>query len=103
MSGLNPDGKPDQGFVYGDANNDSVLDRVVPESFASTVLNFSVLPPPPHLAYQLRLHQGNLRYSFHPVGSRIIQIIVYSLLWVLPIVSATLGIWIYVSAPSFQS
>lgn len=94
---MNPDGKPDQSFVYGDANNDSVLDRVIPEALAPTVLNFSTSPPSPYLAYNLRVNQATLRYSFEPVGSRIIQIITFSLLWILPLLSAALGIWVYVS------
>lgn len=73
-----------------------MLDRVIPEALAPTVLNFSVPPPSPHLAYKLLVHQGTLRYSFVPVGSRIVQIITFSLLWVLPVFSAAVGIWIYV-------
>lgn len=97
---MNPDGKPDQSFVFGDADNDSVIDRVIPEALAPTVLNFSTLPPSPYLAYKLTLNQGTLRYSFIPTGSRVVQVITYSLLWLLPVLSATLGIWFYVSATS---
>lgn len=96
--GMNPDGKPDQTFVYGDMDNDSVLDRALPGSLAPTTLNLTDLPPSPHLAWSIELDEASLRYKFVPQGSRLVQILVFSLLWALPIVAAALAIWVYMGA-----
>ena len=96
--GMNPDGKPDQGFVYGDIDGDKVLDRNVPASLSPTILNLTDLPPSPYMAYRVELDEGNLHYTLVPEGSRIIQIVVYALLWALSVVSATLAIWVYMGS-----
>jgi alpha-1,3-glucan synthase len=96
--GTNPDGKPDQTFVYGDVDEDKVLDRVLPDSLSPAVLNITDLPPSPHLAYRIEVHENRLRYELVPAGSRIVQIIFFSLLWVLPILTGTLATWIYMGA-----
>lgn len=56
--GMNPDGKPDQGFIYGDVDNDTILDRQLPASLASTVINITGEPPSPYLAYRVELNEG---------------------------------------------
>jgi alpha-1,3-glucan synthase len=96
--GMNPDGQPDQTFVYGDMDNDSVLDRALPGSLSATVLNLSSLPPSPYTSWTVHLDEATLRYEVKPDGSRLVQIIVYALLWALPIVAAALAIWIYMGA-----
>jgi alpha-1,3-glucan synthase len=95
--GMNPDGKPDQTFVYGDLDGDNVLDRALPGALSSTVLNFS-LPPSPHVAWSIKLDEASMRYELVPAGSRLVQILVFALLWALPIVAASLAIWIYMGA-----
>jgi alpha-1,3-glucan synthase len=96
--GMNPDDQPDQTFVYGDMDNDSVLDRALPGSLSPTVLNLTHLPPSPYTAWSVHLDEATLRYEVKPEGSRLVQILVYALLWALPIVAAALAIWIYMGA-----
>ena len=96
--GMDPDGQPDQGWVYGDADNDTVLDRSLPGALSQTTLNFTKLPPSPYIAFRVQLDESTLRYTFVPEGSRLIQIIVFALLWVLPLLASILGIWIYMGA-----
>ncbi|KAF2179311.1 glycosyltransferase family 5 protein [Zopfia rhizophila CBS 207.26] len=96
--GVNPDGKPDSGFVMGDIDNDSVLDRLPPDSLAKNVLNISTVPPPPHLAYRIELDDANLSYRFVPTGNRFIQVLLFGLSWSLPVLTATISIWTYMGA-----
>ena len=96
--GVNPDGHPDQTFVYGDSDGDGVLDRSLPGSLSPTMLNISDLPPYPHVAYRIELDEANLRWKLMGEGSRIFQILVYSLLWTMPILTSVLAIWVYMGA-----
>lgn len=96
--GMNPDGHPDRTFVYGDSDSDGVLDRSLPGSLSPTMLNISKLPSYPHMAYRIELDEPNLRWRLVGEGSRILQILVYSLLWAVPMLSAVLAIWIYMGA-----
>jgi hypothetical protein len=48
---MNPDGKPDAGFIFGDVDKD----RQLPDSLATNVLNMSILPARPHLAYRIEI------------------------------------------------
>jgi alpha-1,3-glucan synthase len=96
--GIGPDGHPDQTFVYGDSDGDGVLDRSLPGSLSATMLNISKLPPYPHMAYRIELDEASMRYQIVGEGSRILQILVFSLLWSLPVLSAVLAIWIYMGA-----
>ena len=91
--GIGLDGHPDQTFVYGDSDNDSVLDRALPGSLSPTMLNLSVLPPYPHVAYRIEVDEANMRWQLVSEGSRLLQILVFSLLWTLPILIAVLAIW----------
>ncbi|KAI9742079.1 MAG: Cell wall alpha-1,3-glucan synthase ags1 [Cirrosporium novae-zelandiae] len=96
--GMNPDGKPDQSFIYGDIDDDNVLDRMPPDSLVESVVNFTTLPPSPYLAYQMELDDGNYKYRLVPVGSRLQQIIVYALLWSIPLATAAISVWTYMGA-----
>ena len=83
--GMNPDGQPDQTRVYGDIDNDFVLDRIPPLSLLENTINITKSPPSPHLAWQIALNDANMRYELIPVGSRWVQLVLYVLLWVIPI------------------
>ncbi|KAK4539476.1 hypothetical protein LTR36_010912 [Oleoguttula mirabilis] len=96
--GVNPDGKPDQTFVYGDVDGDNVLDRLLPGSLAPTLLNLTTLPPSPYLAFRLEVDEGSLRYQLVPTGNRMAQLLVFALLWALPILTAASATWIYMGA-----
>jgi alpha-1,3-glucan synthase len=96
--GMNPDGKPDAGWVFGDVDNDTVLDRQPPDALANYVVNMTVAPPAPHLAYRIVINDADMRYKFIPTGLRHIQVIEFGLLWTLPVLTAAISIWIYMGA-----
>lgn len=93
--GVNPDGKPDQTFVMGDADGDSVLDRLPPSSLSAVVLNVTEQPPKPHLGWRFVIHDGSLRFTIHPSGNMWVQLILYILLWTVPVLTASVSCWLY--------
>ena len=93
--GVNPDGQPDQTGVFGDVDKDNILDRMPPSSLAPTLLNITTVPPSPYLAWQLTVNDATYRYDIVPVGNRYSQLIMYCVMWVLPVVSAALGVWAF--------
>ncbi|TKA69838.1 hypothetical protein B0A49_07425 [Cryomyces minteri] len=96
--GMNPDGLPDQSFVFGDVDNDTVLDRLPPDSLAPAVVNFTSLPPSPFLAYRMELNDGDYRFRRVPVGSRFHQVLLFALLWTIPVLTGATSIWTYMGA-----
>ncbi|KAG9187849.1 alpha-1,3-glucan synthase [Alternaria panax] len=96
--GMNPGGKPDTGFVFGDVNKDGIMDRMPPDSLAKNVLNMSTLPPRPYLAYRVEIDDTTMAYKFVYVGNRIVQLILFVLLLSLPVATAAISIWIYKGA-----
>jgi alpha-1,3-glucan synthase len=95
--GTNPDGQPDQTMVFGDVRNNSVLDRMLPDSLGETQINFT-FPPAPFLAYRLEVNDGMLSFQRVPVGSRVTQTVVFALLWAIPAATGILSVWIYMVA-----
>jgi alpha-1,3-glucan synthase len=93
--GMNPDGQPDATIVFGDIDNNGVLDRMVPDSLGETVVNFTDLPPSPYLAYRMELDDGIFAFRKIPIGSRYQQVIVYALLWSIPFATGMVSIWAY--------
>jgi alpha-1,3-glucan synthase len=96
--GMNPDGKPDTGFVFGDVDKDGFADRQPPDSLATNVLNMSVLPPRPHLAYRIEIDDATMAYQLVYTGNRFIQLVLFALLWSLPVATAAISIWMYMGA-----
>lgn len=93
--GMNPDGIPDKSQALGDVDKDNVLDWVPPDSLARSLVNITQAPPKGYLGYRLVVNDGTYRYHFSPVGSSLNQLIVSLLLGLVPIVTAMLGIWIF--------
>jgi alpha-1,3-glucan synthase len=93
--GINPDGKPDQTMVMGDADGDSVLDRLPPSSLSSVVLNVTKSPPRPYLGWRVVIDDGSLRFRLLPSGSMWTQLILYILLWTVPVITAAASTWAY--------
>ena len=89
--GMNPDGKPDQSFVFGDIDGDSVLDRLPPSSLTSTVVNITEDPPQPYLAWSIILDDGNYRFQLIPKGNRYHQMALFCLLWIIPPLTGALA------------
>ncbi|KAL3447555.1 hypothetical protein BJX65DRAFT_92734 [Aspergillus insuetus] len=86
--GMNPDGEPDQSFVFGDLDADGVLDRMPPSSLSQLSVNITERPPSSYLSWDLWIDDGTQRVHFQPSGSRNIQLAVYILLWLVPLVTA---------------
>lgn len=93
--GMNPDQQPDQTFVYGDADGDSVLDRMPPSSLVQTVLNISKAPATPYLGWEVVIHDSNLRFEVVPMGHQSIQIFIFVISWIVPVLTGALGVWAY--------
>ena len=96
--GLNPDGKPDQTTVMGDADGDSILDRLPPSSLSSVLLNITQPPPKPYLGWRVVIDDGSLRFQLLPSGNMWAQLILYVLLWVVPVITAAFGVWMYLQS-----
>jgi alpha-1,3-glucan synthase len=96
--GMDPDGKPDQTIVMGDADGDSVLDRLPPSSLSSVVLNITHQPPKPHLGWRVVIDDGSLRFTLVPSGNMYAQLILYILLWIVPILTAGFGVWSFMQS-----
>ncbi|KAL9621193.1 MAG: hypothetical protein Q9160_004325 [Pyrenula sp. 1 TL-2023] len=96
--GINPDGKPDQSFVLGDADQDLILDRLPPSALSAVILNITDHPPKPHLAWQMEIDDETMRYKLMPVGSQYIQMALFFLLWLIPVLTGALGIWAFMKS-----
>ena len=96
--GINPDGQPDETGVFGDIDGDSVLDRLPPSSLSSVVINVTQGPVSPYLAWRLDLDDGTYLFRLIPVGSRWQQMLLYFLLWFIPVLTGALGIYIFMKS-----
>ncbi|KAH8908249.1 hypothetical protein BR93DRAFT_895934 [Coniochaeta sp. PMI_546] len=96
--GMNPDGKPDASFVYGDVDADFVLDRMPPSSLAKNILNISSPPKLPALSYRVLLDDTTLTFSMEPQGNIWVQIIMFILLAVLPVLGGLFAVWIFMGS-----
>ncbi|KAG9722764.1 putative alpha 1,3 glucan synthase, partial [Aureobasidium melanogenum] len=95
--GMNPDGQPDQSFVYGDVDDDAVLDRLPPDALSPAVINMTK-PPSPYLAYKISIDDASYKYKLVPAGSRLVQVLTFALLWSLPVLTGAISIWTYMGA-----
>ena len=96
--GIDPNGKPDQTFVYGDIDGDGVLDRPNPSSLLENTINITGGPPSPYLSYRVALNDGNLRYELVPTGNRWIQLALFVILWVVPILTGLGAVFIFMGS-----
>lgn len=93
--GINADGQSDSTFLYGDVDNDGVLDRLAPSSLSQNVFNMSSAPAWPYLSYKLRIHDAAWTIEAIPTGSAPLQIFLFFLLAAAPIITAGLAVWVY--------
>lgn len=93
--GMNPDGFPDKSNLLGDADGDNVLDWLPPDSLARNLVDIARPPPRGFLGYRLEVNDGTYQYRFSPVGSTANQLAVSILLCIIPILTASMGIWIF--------
>ncbi|GLA32170.1 hypothetical protein AnigIFM63326_011309 [Aspergillus niger] len=94
--GTGKDGVPETTNVYGDVDNSSVVQVLPPSYLSSNVINITELPPFPHLGWTISLNDANLRYELLPVGSGWAQLVLYILLWVVPILMGLAGVFIFI-------
>jgi len=96
--GINPDGQPDQSYVMGDADGDSILDRLPPSSLSAVVLNITRPPSKPYLSWRVAINDGTLQFSVLPSGSMWTQLALYILLWIVPILTAVTAAWSFMQS-----
>jgi len=96
--GMNPDGQPDQTFIFGDIDKDFVLDRMPPSAMAPTVINVTDGPEYPYLSYRFALDDGTLRYELVPQGDRRVQLAFFVLLWLLPIATGFAAVFVFIGS-----
>jgi alpha-1,3-glucan synthase len=96
--GMNPDGQPDQTGVLGDIDADGILDRLPPSSLSSVVINITIYPPTPYLAWQFVLNDADYSYVVLPIGSMYQQMTMYFLMFFIPVLTGALGIWIFMKS-----
>lgn len=92
---MNPDKQPDQGFLYGDSDNDTVLDRSNPSFLAENMINVTQYPPSPFIAYNVEFNEADFTFKLVPAGSRFVQMLLFSLLWTIPVLTGAISIWAY--------
>lgn len=96
--GMNPDGQPDKTQVFGDIDGDNILDRIPPISLLTNFINVTHPPPWPFLSWRLSMDDGDLRYYMTPEGSQKVQLALFVLLAVIPLITAIGAVWIYLKA-----
>ncbi|RAH49427.1 alpha-1,3-glucan synthase Ags3 [Aspergillus brunneoviolaceus CBS 621.78] len=94
--GIGEDGIPDTTEVYGDVDNSSVVQKLPPSYLSSNVINITDLPPFPHLGWTISLNDATFRYDLLPVGSGWAQLVLYVLLWVIPILMGLVGVYLFI-------
>lgn len=96
--GMNPDSQPDQSFVYGDTDGDQVLDRLPPDTLNASTVNITMGPSSPYLAYRMELNDSTNTFRLIPAGNRIQQVLLFALLWSIPVATGAISIWSYMGA-----
>lgn len=96
--GINPDGHPDQSYIFGDFDGDSVLDRLPSSSLSVASINITQHPPNPHLAWRIELDDATRKFKLVPAGSRYVQMTLFFLLWIVPVSTATTCVYIFMTS-----
>ena len=96
--GMNPDGQPDQTGVYGDIDGDFILDRIPPLSLIQNLINITDSPRSPYLSWQIALNDADFRFQLIPIGNRWVQLVLYILLWLIPIITGVAGVIIFMKS-----
>ena len=92
---MNPDGVPDQTYVLGDIDGDSVLDRLPPSSLSKNLVNITRHPPRPYLAWTIHINDGTLGFELLPEGSEINQLALFAILWIVPVFTGVIAVWAF--------
>jgi alpha-1,3-glucan synthase len=62
------------------------------------LINMTELPPSPYLAYKISIDDASYKYKLIPTGSRLVQVLVFALLWSLPVLTGAISTWTYMGA-----
>ncbi|KAF2864946.1 hypothetical protein BDV95DRAFT_613098 [Massariosphaeria phaeospora] len=95
--GINADGQPDKSKMYGDVDHDGVLDHLPPTALGKNLINITN-PGMPYVGVKIIANDGNLRYSFKPVGSAWRQLTIAVLLAIIPLGTGALAIFLFVKS-----
>jgi alpha-1,3-glucan synthase len=93
--GVNPDSTVDISGVYGDLDGDGILDRLPPSALAPATIKFNSTPSSPFLSWKLEVNDGTFAYTVKPTGNRWHQLIMYVLMWTIPLITGCFGAWAY--------
>lgn len=96
--GMNPDGQPDETYVYGDIDGDFVLDRLPPSNLAPNMINVTDPPPMPYLSYKIVVRDADITYQLVPQGDARVQLAFFVLMWISPIGTGLLAVFVFVGA-----
>jgi alpha-1,3-glucan synthase len=93
--GINPDQQPDQSFIYGEITGNNIFNRVSPNRVQDNVFNLTGAPPKPALALRLILNDKSGTLELRPTGNMWVQIFLFFMLGLIPIVTAVIATWIF--------
>lgn len=93
--GIDPDQQPDQSFIYGNITGHGFFNRVPPDQVQNNVFNITQPPPMPALSFMLSLNDAAGQLQMRPIGNMWIQILLFVLLGVVPIITACIATWVY--------
>ena len=96
--GMNPDGQPDQTYILGDVDGDFVLDRLPPSALVSSTINITDGPAFPYLSFKLVVQDSGLGFQLAPQGDRRLQIVVFVLLWIAPVMTGFLAVFVFIGS-----
>ncbi|OBT77961.1 hypothetical protein VF21_04366 [Pseudogymnoascus sp. 05NY08] len=96
--GINPDGLPDQTAVFGDIDNDHILDRTPPPTLRLASFDLKDAPAMPYLGYRLSVNDGTLAYTILPTGNMWFQIVVFVVSTVAPVLTGLFAVWGFMGA-----
>ena len=82
----------------GDIDSDSVLDRLPPSSLSAVVVNITAGPPSPFLSWRIVLDDATYKFRLDPVGSRWQQMVLYFLLFFIPVITGAFGIYVFMKS-----
>ncbi|CAI6336658.1 unnamed protein product [Periconia digitata] len=92
--GINPDGQPDKSKMYGDVDLDGILDWLPPTSLGKNLINITS-PGMPYTGVKIIANDGDMRYTFKPVGSAWRQLAISLLLALIPLVTGAIAISLF--------
>ncbi|KAK3329216.1 alpha amylase [Apodospora peruviana] len=93
--GINPDNQPDQSWVFGDLIGSRVANRLPPPRLPDNVFNITGAPPTPALSFRLVFNDADYTVKVIPQGDMWIQIVLFILLPLLPLILGFLATWAF--------